>query len=127
MITDPLNRAAFVLGVGAAATSVFAFIDPIQYRLVRLHGPGLATLLALAVLAIAGALLNRRGLVAVAGAGFLAAAGLQLVQLGGATNWLRGDGSTFSLFLGVGVGLLVLGLVRAPATGRHTPDPIRRD
>ena len=118
MITDPLNRAAFALGVGAAATSVFAFIDPIQYRLVRLHGPGLATLLAFAVLAIAGALLDRR---------VLAAAGLQLVQLGGATNWLRGDGSTFSLFLGVGVGLLVLGLVLAPATGRHTPDPIRRD
>jgi hypothetical protein len=51
---------------------------------------------------------------------------LQLVQLGGDPNWLRGDGSTFSLFLGVGVGLLVLGLVREPAAdspGPHSAGP----
>ena len=111
---EHLNRAAFVLGLGAAASGVFALADPIQYRLVRLHGLGLVVLLALAVLALAGARLGRRALVAASGAGFLLAALVQLIQLGGGTNWLRGDGSTFSLFLGFGIGLLVVGLTPIP-------------
>jgi hypothetical protein len=125
--THPIDRAALILGVGALACSVFALFDAVQYRFVRLAGPGLVVLVVLAALAIAGAQLGRRVLVAVAGAGFLAAAVLQLVQLGGDPNWLRGDGSTFSLFLGVGVGLLVLGLAREPVADSPVPHPTGRE
>jgi hypothetical protein len=113
-MAERVNRAAFVLGLGAAASALFALADPVQYRLVRLDGLGVVVLLVLAVVAMAGARLGRRLLVAAAGAGFLLAAVLQLVQLGTGPNWLRGDGSTMSLFLGFGVGLLVLGLTPIP-------------
>jgi len=35
---------------------------------------------------------------------------LLLVQIGGSTNWLNGNGSTFALLLSLAVGLLVVGL-----------------
>jgi len=114
VMNDSINRAILVLSAGAIACSGFALVDPVQYRLVRLGGLGLAALLAFAVLAIAGARLHRRFLVTVAGAGLLAAAALQLLQFGSGANWLSGDGSTVSLFLGVGVGWLTLGGLRHP-------------
>jgi Na+/proline symporter len=114
VVVDRVSRAASMLGLGGLASGLFAVPDPIQYRLVRLGGLGLAVLLGLAAVAVVGGRLARRALVAGSGAGFLVAAVVQLVQLGGGTNWLRGDGSTFSLFLGFGVGLLVLGLTPIP-------------
>jgi len=115
-------RAALVLGLGAVAAGLFALFDAVQYRLVRLAGPGLVVLLLLGVLAIVGSRLARQPVVALAGAGLLAAAALQFAQLGRAANWLKGDGSTASLFLGLGIGLLVLGLTPVPAdvAGDHT-------
>src|SRR5262249_30645791 len=94
------------LRAGGLASRPFALVDlvdpaaPPQYQLVRLHWPAWAVLLVLGVVAIVGAWLGRRLLVAAAGVGFGAAAVVQLVQLGGSTNWLHGDGSTMSLFLG---------------------------
>jgi len=125
MMVERVNRAALVLGLGALASWVLALVDlvdpadPTQYQLVRLHWPAWAVLLVLGVLAVAGGRLGRRGLVAAAGAGFGLAAVVQLVQLGRGTNWLHGDGSTMSLFLGFGIGLLVLGLTPIP----DVPDP----
>jgi hypothetical protein len=114
-IIERVNRAAVALGLGALASGLFAAADHIQYRLVRLSGAGLVVLLVFAAVAVVGGRLARRLVVACAGAGFLVAAVVQLVQLGGGTNWLRGDGSTFSLFLGFAVGLLVLGLTPIPS------------
>jgi hypothetical protein len=88
--------------------------------LVRVEGAGLAVLLVLSALAVVAGRLSRRPLAAVAGAGFAAAAVLQLVQLGRDTNWLDGDGSTVSLFLGLGIGLLVLALTPLGGTPRAT-------
>ena|SRR5215813_11373409 len=113
-MVERVNRAALVLGVGVLASGLFALVDRDQYRMVRLDGPGLVVLLVLGVLAVAGGWLGRRELVAAAGAGFAVAAVVQLVQLGRGTNWLHGDGSTLSLFLGFAVGLLVLGLTPIP-------------
>jgi hypothetical protein len=48
-----------------------------------------------------------RWLTALSGVGFGRAALLQLIQFGRATNWLGGNGSTFSLFMALGIGLLV--------------------
>jgi len=118
---ERVNRAALVLGLGVLASGLFTLVHPIQYRLVQLRGWGLVVLLVLGVVAVAGAWLGRRELVAAAGAGFGVAAVVQLVQPGHSTNWLRGDGSTLSLFLGFAVGLLVLGLTPIP----DVPDSTR--
>jgi hypothetical protein len=107
-----LDGAAAALGLAALACALFTLPSATQYRLVRVEGAGLVALLVLGLVAVAGGRLGRPIPVVVAGAGFLAAAVLQLVQLGRGTNWLSGDGSTFSLFLGFGVGLLTLGLTR---------------
>ena len=117
---ERIRRAALVLGVGAVAAGVFALFDAVQYRLVRLAGPGLVLLLLLGALAIVASRLADRRVIAGAGAGFLVAAVLQFAQLGRASNWLQGDGSTVSLFLGLGIGLLILGLTPVPADAEAT-------
>lgn len=117
---ERIRRAALVLGVGAVAAGVFALFDAVQYRLVRLAGPGLVVLLLLGALAIIASRLADRRVIAGAGAGFLVAAVLQFAQLGRASNWLQGDGSTVSLFLGLGIGLLILGLTPLPADAEAT-------
>jgi hypothetical protein len=122
VISESGNRAVRALAAGAIAAGAFVFVDPVQYRLVRVGWLSLAALLVFATVAIAGARLNRPALVTAAGAGLLAGAGLQLFQLGSGTNWLGGDGSTVSFFLGIGIGWLVLGTLRPPA-----PVPPRRE
>lgn len=117
---ERIRRAALVLGVGAVAAGVFALFDAVQYRLVRLAGPGLVVLLLLGALAIVASRLADRRVIAGAGAGFLVAAVFQFAQLGRASNWLQGDGSTVSLFLGLGIGLLILGLTPVPADAEAT-------
>ncbi|MFD3939273.1 hypothetical protein ACFWSF_30520 [Streptomyces sp. NPDC058611] len=115
------------LGVGAAACAVLGIADGPPWRIVTLGGAGTLVLLILAAAAVAAGISAVRGLIALAGAGFLAAAVLQLVQIGWTgANLLGGDGSTVALLLGFAVGLLALGLAPAPtadtdvpATGRH--------
>ncbi len=126
-VTDRMSRATVALGLGALASGLFAVVDPIQYRLVRVQGPGLAVLLALAAVAVVGGRLARRALVVSSGAGFLLAAAVQMVQLGAGTNWLRGDGSTFSLFLGFAAGLLTLGLTPVSPPAADTAPTTRQD
>jgi hypothetical protein len=113
MDVERVWRSGLVLGVGAAACGLFALVEPIQYRLVRLDGWSLVVLFVLAAVAIAAGTLRRRQLLTVAGVGFLAAAALQLAVWGG-SNPLGGDGSTVSLFAGFGLGLLALGLAPVP-------------
>lgn len=127
-LVQRMRRAALILGVGAVASGVFSLLDDVRYRLVRLSGAGLVVLLLLGALAIVASRLADRRIVAAAGAGFVVAAALQLAQLGRAANWLRGDGSTVSLFLGLGVGLLVLGLTPVPpdVAGADTPERTTR-
>ena len=105
-----LDAAAVALGVAGLASALFTLPSETQYRLVRVEGAGLAVLLVLSALAIVAGRLHRRPLVTVAGAGFAAAAMLQLAQFGRSPNWLSGDGSVVSLYLGLGIGLLTLGL-----------------
>lgn len=106
-----LDRAAVVLGVGAAASLLLGVAERTPLRLIA-FGPGaVAVTLGLAVVAVAGGLLGVRALVALAGAGFAAAAVLLVVQLSvGGANTLGGDGSTVGVFLGFAVGLLAVGL-----------------
>ncbi|EHR50772.1 hypothetical protein SacmaDRAFT_2529 [Saccharomonospora marina XMU15] len=122
MTLSAADKAAAALGAGALLSTLFA-LSPgshLPYDFVQVRGPGLVLLLAAGAVAVAGGLLAVRAVVLAAGAAFLAAAITQLVQLGGGTNWFEGNGSTFSLLLGLGCGLLVVGLVprRAPGESR---------
>ncbi|MCP3757209.1 hypothetical protein [Streptomyces sp. TBY4] len=111
-------------------SSVLAIADGPPWGLVALGDAGTLVLLLLAAAAVAAGLSGVRSLIALAGAGFLAAAVLQLVQIGWTgANLLGGDGSTVALLLGFAVGLLALGLAPipdspaapTPVTGRHDP------
>lgn len=68
----------------------------------------------LCAVTLVGAWLGIRSVVTAAGAGFGLAALVQLVQLGKSSNFLGGRPSTFSFFLGIAVGLLMIGRVVWP-------------
>ncbi|MEU9006161.1 hypothetical protein [Streptomyces sp. NPDC048551] len=125
-----IGRTAAGLGLGAAASSALAIAHGPPWGIVTLGGTGTLVLLLLAAAAVTAGLLAARSLIVLAGTGFLAAAVLQLVQIGWTgANLLGGDGSTVALLLGFAAGLLALGVTPAPdgpaastpATGR--PDP----
>ncbi len=107
---DRLGRAALALGVAGVISPVFALSTSSNNNFVLVQNAGLVVLPVLGVVAVLGVALARRLLVILAGAGFAGAALLQLVQFGRATNWLDGNGSTFSLLMALGIGLLTVGL-----------------
>jgi hypothetical protein len=104
-----LDRAAMWLGVASLASAVFAAISG-TFDFVQVRGWGIAVAVVLGGLALVAGWVARPALAALAGAGFLAAAVVQVVLWAAGGNFLRGDGSTVSLWLGLGVGLLVTGL-----------------
>jgi hypothetical protein len=107
---DALDRAALTLGAVSVGSALFVFLRG-DFQFVRMRGWGLAVALVLGLLAIAGGWLANRALVLAAGVGFLAAAAVLLALLSqGDGGFLDGNGSTFSLWLGLGAGLLALGL-----------------
>ena len=71
---------------------------------------GALVVIALAAIGLLGGVTRAVTLVYVSAFGFSAAALLVLVQVGSATNWLGGRGSTMSFFTAVGIGLLALAL-----------------
>lgn len=124
---SPLDRAALALGATSVASTVFAVVHG-DLGFLRLSGPGVAVALALGALAASGGWLRRGVIAAVAGAGFLAAALVQLVGWTTGTATLDGDGSTISLWLGLGVGLLTVALApRTPAGAGADAGPDRKD
>jgi hypothetical protein len=75
----------------------------------------------LGLLAIAAGWLAERTLMIAAGVAFLVAATVQLVLLaGGSSGFLGGNASTFSLWLGLGAGLIAIGLVPRPEAIEET-------
>lgn len=107
---DRLGRAALALGVAGVISPVFALSTGSNNNFVLVQNAALVVLPVLGVGAVLGVVLARRLLVILAGAGFAGAALLQLIQFGRATNWLEGNGSTFSLLMALGIGLLTVGL-----------------
>jgi hypothetical protein len=66
-------------------------------------------------------LLEERALMLAAGVAFLLAAAFQLTLLaGGSSGFLGGNASTFSLWLGLGVGLIAIGMVPGPEVPEET-------
>jgi hypothetical protein len=124
MTPDAVDRAALVLGVVSIVSAVFLFVDG-TFQLVQIRAAGLVVALVLGLLAVVAGLLKERALVLAAGVAFLLAAAVQLGLLaGGSSGLLGGNASTFSLWLGLGVGLIALGMVPGPDETEETSQVI---
>ena len=117
---DAVDRAALVLGVVSIVSAVFVFVDG-TFQLVQIRAAGLVVALVLGLLAVVASLLEERALMLAAGVAFLLAAAVQLTLLAwGSSGFLGGNASTFSLWLGLGVGLIAIGMVPAPEVPEET-------
>lgn len=117
------DRAAIVLGAVSIMSAAFVFVHG-TFQLVQIGTVGLVVALVLGLLAIAAGLLAERTLMIAAGVGFLLAATVELVLLGGGgSGFLGGNASTFSLWLGLGAGLIAIGLVPRPEAIEETSQP----
>lgn len=103
-------NAARVLGAASLLSAVFWAVDDGKWQFVKMTGETATVALVLGVLTIAIATWDR--LVAAAGLLFLLAAAVQFVELARKESWLGGSAATLSVWLGLGVGLLLLGLYR---------------
>ena len=108
------GRAPLVLGVASLVSALFYFVHGI-FQFVWLPAAGALIAIGLGLLACVAGWLGNRGLTALAGIGFLAAAVVLMVLLV-RKGFLIGNGSAFSLWLGLGIGLLVLAV--SPPRGR---------
>jgi hypothetical protein len=117
------DHAAIVLGAVSIMSAAFVFVHG-TFQLVQIGTVGLVVAIVLGLLAIAAGWLAERTLMIAAGVGFLLAATVQLVLLaGGGSGFLGGNASTFSLWLGLGAGLIAVGLVPRPEAIEETSQP----
>jgi hypothetical protein len=115
-----LDRAAMLLGGVSIASAAFVFVHG-DLQLVQIRAAGLVVALVLGLLAVVAGWLGEPALILATGAGFLLAAALQLGMLaGGGAGLLGGNASTFSLWLGLGVGLIAIGMVPRPEMAEET-------
>jgi hypothetical protein len=105
-----LDRSAIALGVASLASVAVAELRD-KYQVLELRtGWSLAVAVGLGVCAVLAGLTGRRWAAAATGALFVVAAVVQVPVWASSDNWLGGNGSTVSLWLGLGVGLLAVGL-----------------
>lgn len=117
---DALDRAALVLGLVSIASAVFVFVHG-TFQLVQISAAGLVVALVLGLLTFVAGWLEERALVLAAGIGFMLAGAVQLGLLArGSSGFLGGNTSTFSLWLGLGVGLIAIGMVPRPEAIEET-------
>jgi hypothetical protein len=115
-----LDRAAMLLGGVSIASTAFVFARG-DLQLVHIRAAGLVVALVLGLLAVVAGWLGEPALILATGAGYLLAAAVQLGMLaGGGAGLLGGNASTFSLWLGLGVGLVAIGMVPRPEMAEET-------
>jgi len=116
---ERLDRAALALGAVSIISAAFALVQG-DLQLVQIRAAGLVVALVLGLLAVVAGWLGEPTLILAAGAGFLLAAAVQLAMLaGGGAGLLGGNASTFSLWFGLGVGLIAIGMVPRPETAEE--------
>jgi hypothetical protein len=114
------DRAAMLLGGVSIISSAFVFVHG-DLQLVQIRAAGLVVALVLGLLAVVAGWLGEPTLILSAGAGYLLAAAVQLSMLAsGGAGLIGGNASTFSLWLGLGVGLIAIGMVPRPETAEET-------
>ena len=115
-----LDRAAILLGGVSIMSAAFVFVHG-DLQLVQVRAAGLVVALVLGLLAVVAGWLGEPMLILSAGVGFLLAAAIQLGMLAsGGAGVIGGNASTFSLWLGLGVGLIAIGMVPRPETAEET-------
>jgi hypothetical protein len=115
-----LDRAAMLLGGVSIMSAAFVFVHG-DLQLVQVRAAGLVVALVLGLLAVVAGWLAEPMLILSAGVGFLLAAAIQLGMLAsGGAGVIGGNASTFSLWLGLGVGLIAIGMVPRPETAEET-------
>lgn len=115
------TRFTIALGVLALVSPVFDLSHSSNTNFVAVHGAGMVTFAVVGLITLLGVITEMRLLVVAAGAVSLAAGVLQFVQFGRSTNWMEGNGSTAALFLGLALGLLVVGLLHEEEAGPKQP------
>jgi hypothetical protein len=103
------------------ASALFVFLRG-TFEFVQMRGWGVAVALLLGAVAVVAGLRSRPALALTAGAGFLLAAVAQVVLWTGGNRLLGGDGSTVSLWLGLGIGLVTVALAAKLWPVPKTPD-----
>jgi hypothetical protein len=119
--TEPSGRAALALGVVGVISPAFALTTSSNNNFVLVQGLGLVVFPVLGLVAVLGVALAKRLIVILAGAGFALAALVQLAQFGRSPNWLDGNGSTFSLLMALGIGLLATALTPSVPSADEAP------
>ena len=103
-----------LLGGVSIISAAFVFV-PGDWQLVKIRAAGLVVAFVLGLLAVVAGWLGEPTLILSTGVGFLLAAAVQLSMLaGGGAGLMGGNASTFSLWLGLGVGLIAIGMVPRP-------------
>ncbi|MEO8475920.1 MAG: hypothetical protein ABI572_02575 [Actinomycetota bacterium] len=109
-----LAAVAIVAGLAGAAAGIGEPLLADQGtnvgKLFAMNTAGGLLTIGVGTLALASGLLRKPVLEALAGLGFLAAAGLTLLGVGRSFNYLGGRGNTLCLFLMLGIGLVALAL-----------------
>ena len=117
-----MRRGAFALGALAVGSPLFALGRPRFTDFLTMKPAAIIVVPVLGLLVLVGAVTGLRLLVFLAGLGFALSALLQLTQFGRSPNWLGGDGTTFSLLLGLAVGLLAVSAIPPTAYPPRHPD-----
>jgi hypothetical protein len=115
-----LDLAVLGLGVLALVAPVTALFSG-DWDVFRLRGAGIWVTLALGLLGVVLGWLGRHRLALAVGLGFLVAAAVQILQLGGEAGAvehgvLGGTAATFALWLGLGAGFTVVAITREEQT-----------
>lgn len=130
MTTNGVRKAQLVIATVALVSGIIGYLAAASIAFTAAKGAILGSLMSfnrlgavisivLAALALVGVKSGAKTLVAGAGGGFLLAAVVQLIQAGASTNLLGGRPSTFSFFLAVGAGLVVLAVPPGMVHGRQ--------
>jgi hypothetical protein len=103
-----LDRAAVALGLASLASLAVAQLRE-RFAILPLDSWSVWIAVGLGLAAIVAGLTRRRTVATATGAAFLMAAIVQVALWAAGDNWLGGNGSTASVWLGLGTGLVLVG------------------
>ncbi|MFC5744445.1 hypothetical protein [Actinomadura rugatobispora] len=106
------DRAVVALGATSLASVLFAFTDGYPWEMAAMPGRAVVVAVVLGLAACAAVAVRTSIPVLVVGAAFLVAAVVVVVEQTLGETWIEGTGATFSLWLGLGAGLVAAGLAR---------------